>query len=114
MQAQLFPSAPVQALLPPVVLPSRLVLPVSFCSFHKILDSMLSALVETAKLLAAEHTRADESRTTHLIDGRKDVKELVDRNAHRVQAPAGHAPRSRGGGHGDAVSEVRLSYFFVK
>ncbi|CAM9627423.1 unnamed protein product, partial [Laminaria digitata] len=72
-------------------------------SLSEILHSMLSALVETAKLLAAEHTRADESKKTHLIDGRKDVKELVDRNAHRVQAPAGHAPRSRGGGHGDAV-----------
>ena len=72
---------------------------------RKILDGMLSALLETAKLLAKEQTRADESKTTANVDGRKDVKELVERNAHRVQAPAGHAARSRGG-HGDAVSEV--------
>lgn len=80
---------------------------------------MLSALVETAKLLAAEQTRADESKMTHNIDGRKDVEELVERNVHRVQAPAGHAARgSRGGhgghgGHGDAVSEVRASLYIL-
>lgn len=81
---------------------------------------MLSALVETSKLLAAEQTRADESKTTYCIDGRKDVEELVERNVHRVQAPAGHAARgSRGGhgghgGHGDGVSEVRASLYFYK
>lgn len=72
----------------------------------QVLQGVLSTFLETAKLLAAEQTRADEAKFTERIDGRKDVQELVERNAHRVQVPAGHATRARG--HGDAVGEASI------
>lgn len=51
----------------------------------QLLHGALSTFLETAKELAKEQTRADEAKTTDRIDGRKDVQELVERNAARVR-----------------------------
>lgn len=71
---------------------------------------MLAALLETAKAFAAEHMRAEESKTTWNIDGRKDVEELVGKTAHRVRVLPPESGSSSGGraGHGDGVGEVRV------
>eukprot|EP00903_Cladosiphon_okamuranus_P013168 g12281.t1 len=51
----------------------------------ELLQGALSCFLETAKELAKEQQRADEAKTTEHIDGRKDVQELVERNAARVR-----------------------------
>lgn len=60
------------------VLPSLVLL-------SQLLQGALSSFLETAKELATEQQRADEAKTTEHIDGRKDVQELVERNAARVR-----------------------------
>lgn len=73
----------------------------------KVLDRILAALVETAKAVAAQQRRLDESEATSKIDGRKDVEELLERTAHRVpvEAPSGGLDRARSG-QGDSVGEA--------
>lgn len=51
----------------------------------QLLQGVLSTFLETAEELTKEQTRADEAKTTEGIDGRKDVQELVQRNAARVR-----------------------------
>lgn len=75
--------------------------------FQQLLDGVLSAFLETAKACADEQARADKSKATENIDGRKDVEEVVERNVHRVQAPDGVAARARGG-HSDGVGEASV------
>lgn len=58
---------------------------------------MLSAFLETAKACAGEQARADQSKATEDIDGRKDVEEVVERNVHRAR-----------GGHSDGVGEASI------
>lgn len=60
------------------------ILPLSWLP-TQILQGVLSAFLETAEELTKEQTRADEAKTTEGIDGRKDVQELVERNAARVR-----------------------------
>lgn len=75
--------------------------------FRQLLDGVLSAFLETAKACADEQARADKSKATENIDGRKDVEEVVERNVHRVQALDRVAARARGG-HGDGVGEASV------
>lgn len=68
---------------------------------------ILAALLETAKVVAAQQGRLDESKATSKIDGRKDVEELLGKTAHRVpvEAPSGRLSRARSG-QGDSVGEA--------
>lgn len=77
-------------------------------SFSQLLHGVLSALLDNAKVFAAEQARADKSKIIENINGRKDVEELIERNVHRVQSPRESAPRGRGG-HGDGVGEVGVT-----
>lgn len=76
----------------------------------KVLDGVLAALLETAKVVAAEQMRSDESKMAWKIDGRRDVEELMARSAHRVpvQSPPGLSVRGRPG-QGDSVGEASCS-----
>lgn len=63
----------------------RSVLSFPLALLSQLLQGALSTFLETAKELAKEQQRADEAKTTERIDGRKDVQELVERNAARVR-----------------------------
>lgn len=92
----------------------RLLNALALCSLllcdGKVLDGILAALLETAKVVAAEQMRSDESKIALNIDGRKDVEELMAKNAHRVpvQSPPGLSIRGRSG-QGDSVGEASFS-----
>lgn len=76
----------------------------------QLLDGVLSALLDTVKVFKEEQMRADELGTTRNIDGRRDVEELVRRNAHSTHPlPAGSAIRARSG-QGDGVNEASLHH----
>lgn len=69
-----------------------------------MLDRVLAALLNTAKVFNEEQRRADESETTRNIDGQRDIEELVTRNARSPPLP-GVGSRARLG-QNDGVGEA--------
>lgn len=57
----------------------------SLALLSQLLQGALSSFLEAAEELAKDQQRADEAKTIEHIDGRKDVQELVERNAARVR-----------------------------
>lgn len=78
-----------------------------FPCYIQLLDGVLAALLEPAKTFASEQMRADSSKITWSIDGRKDVEELVERNA--LPRPNGLGSRGRSG-QTDGVGEASFGF----